>query len=131
MEKLQTITIKEYLNRKNIQFRESGKELITHCLFNGCDDDSKGIEAHLYFDAETGQYSCKKCGEQGNIFTLAKHFGDSIQDIAFNPVLPTRNPRISTKFDTELVETCHLALQAHIRQYLNARGITDAIVDAH
>jgi len=128
---LQTITIKEYLTRKGIAFRESGKELITHCLFNGCDNDSRGTEAHLYFDAETGQYECKKCGEKGNLITLAKHFGDGISEIALNPITPTQNPRKSTKFDAELVETCHLALPAHIRQYLNARGVSDAVIDAH
>lgn len=128
---LQTITIKEYLTRKEITFRESGKEIITHCLFNGCDNDSKGNEAHLYFDAETGQYDCKKCGEQGNLITLAKHLGDSIQDIALHPSNTTSYPRKSTKFDVSLVETCHQALPAHIRQYLNARGITDALIASH
>ncbi len=52
---LQTITIKEYLTCKGVAFRESGKELITRCIFNDCDSDSRGTEAHLYFDAETGQ----------------------------------------------------------------------------
>jgi len=127
---LQTITIKEYLTRKGIAFRESGKEIITHCLFNGCDKDSRGNEAHLYFDVETGQYECKKCGEKGNLVTLAKHFGDGIQEIAVNPITP-HNSSKSTRFDAELVETCHLALPAHIRQYLNARGVSDAIIDAH
>ena len=88
-------------------------------------------EAHLYFDAETGQYDCKKCGEKGNIITLAKHFGDSLQDIALNPITPIKNQRKSTKFDTELVKTCHLALPTNIRQYLNARGITDAVINEH
>ncbi|MDP3296844.1 MAG: toprim domain-containing protein [Thermodesulfovibrionia bacterium] len=127
---LQTILVKEYLTRKGVAFRESGKELIAHCLFNDCDSNSRANEAHLYFDAETGQYECKKCGEKGNLVTLAKHFGDGIQEIALNPIAPTKNPQNSTKFDAELVETCHLALPANIRQYLNARGISNAIVDA-
>src|SRR3989344_7510141 len=131
MQELQTITPKEYLTRKGIEFRESGKELITRCVFNDCDSDSRGTEAHLYFDTETGQYDCKKCGEKGNLITLAKHFGDGIQGIALHPLPSTKNPRKSTKFDTELVETCHLALPANIRQYLNARGITDAVINAH
>lgn len=131
MQELQTITTTEYLTRKNIKFRESGKELITHCLFNGCDDDSRDNEAHLYFDAETGQYDCKKCGEKGNLITLAKHLGDSIQDIALYPTKSDTSTRKSAKFDAEQVETCHLALPAHIRQYLNDRGITDAVIDAH
>jgi len=127
---LPTITIKEYLTRKGIAFRESGKELITNCLFNDCDKDSRANEAHLYFDAETGQYECKKCGEKGNLITLAKHFKDSIQEIALSPIMPTKNLQKSTKFDAELVETCRLALPASIRQYLNARGVSDAIINA-
>jgi len=128
MQELQTITIKEYLSRKGITFRESGKELSTHCLFNGCDDDSKGIEAHLYFDVETGQYECKKCGEKGNIITLAKYLGDSINDIALNPRKSTKNIQKYPKFDPALIETCHQVIPVRIRQYLNARGITNAIV---
>jgi len=131
MQELQTITPKEYLTRKGIEFRESGKELITRCVFNDCDSDSRGVEAHLYFDTETGQYDCKKCGEQGNLVTLAKHFGDGIQEITLNPITPTKNLRKPKNFDTELVETCRLALPAHIRKYLNARGIADAVIDAH
>jgi len=131
MQKLQTITTKEYLSRKGVAFRESEKEIITHCLFNNCDNDSRDNEAHLYFNSETGEYLCHKCGEKGNLVTLAKHFGDGIQEIALNPIAPTKNPRKSTKFDAELVETCHLALPANIRQYLNARGVSDAVIDAH
>ncbi len=112
------ITIKEYLSQKGIPFRESGSELTAKCFFNDCDRDSKGHEAHLYFSTETGQYDCKKCGAKGNIITLAKHFGDA------GP-----KPRITNTFDTELVEKCHRALPAHIRTYLQARGLTDAVID--
>lgn len=131
MRNLETITIKEYLNRKRVEFRESGKELITRCVFNDCDSDSRGREAHLYFDAETGQYHCKKCDAQGNLFTLAKHFGDTIQDIAINPMTSVRSSRKSMKFDAKLVESCHKALPGNIRQYLNARGITDTVIDTY
>ena len=128
MRELQTITIKEYLIRKGIHFREQNGELITRCLFNNCDNDSRNNEAHLYFNAETGQYDCKKCGEKGNIITLAKHFGDNIDDIALNPRTSTKNIRKYLKFNTSLVETCHQTIPSRIRQYLNARGITDAFV---
>ncbi len=130
MQELQTITIKEYLTRKGVAFRESGKELVAHCLFNDCDKDSRTNEAHLYLDTETGQYECKKCGEKGNIITLAKHFGDDIDEIALNPRFSTKKPS-GTKFDAELVDNCHLALPDNIRQYLNARGVSDAVIDAH
>ncbi len=131
MHELQTITIKEYLNKRGVEFRECGKELITHCLFNDCDADSRGIESHLYFSAETGQYECKKCGETGNLVTLAKHFGDGIQEIALNPITATKNQKKSALFEEELVDACHQALPANIRHYLNARGISDVIIDSH
>ena len=117
---LSNITIKEYLTEKSIPFRESGRELVAKCLFNDCDRDSKGDEAHLYFSIETGQYDCKKCGEKGNILTLAKHLGDT------GP-----KPRKTSDFNVELVEKCHLALPPHIREYLHKRGLTDAVIDAH
>jgi len=131
MQELQKITIKKYLIKRSIPFREANGELITKCLFASCDKDSTGNEAHLYLSIETGQYHCKKCGSQGNIFTLAKHFGDTMQEIALNPIISNKNLRKPTKFDTTLVESCHQALPANIRQYLNARGITGAVVNVH
>jgi len=129
MQALQTISVKEYLARKNIAFRESGKELTTNCVFNDCDKDSMGTEAHLYFSTETGQYDCKKCGAKGNLVTFAKHFGDGIKEIALNPTRPSVIPRKSMNFDAEQAEACHLALPIQIRQYLNGRGITDDVID--
>jgi len=117
---LSKITIKEYLSEKGIPFRESGNELITKCLFNDCDRDSTGDEAHLYFSTETGQYDCKKCGEKGNLITLAKHFGDT------GP-----KPRKTSIFNAEMVEKCHIALPPHIREYLHKRGLTDVVIDQY
>lgn len=117
---LNKITIKEYLSQKGIDFQESGNEIITKCLFNECDRDSRPNEAHLYFSADTGQYDCKKCGEKGNIITLAKHLGDTPQK--------SSNQR---GFNPELVEKCHQALPDHIREYLHNRGLTDEIIDQY
>jgi hypothetical protein len=128
---IQTISIKEYLTRKGIPFREIGNELITHCLFNNCDEDSKGIEAHLYFNNSTSQYDCKKCGSQGNIFILAKHLGDSIQGISAYPQQYTQTPNNKNVFDISLVEKCHQALPENIKEYLLQRGISDTVVRAY
>ena len=49
---LKTISPREYLDRKGIKYRENGQELNTHCLFNDCDEDSKGNEAHLYINSQ-------------------------------------------------------------------------------
>jgi len=129
---LQTITIKEYLTQKGIDFKESNGELITKCLFNGCDDDSGSNEAHLYFNIETGQYDCKKCGEKGNLITLAKHLGDDFVD-AKNPPKSNQNKRPNNvrKLNPLVVEECHKALPDRIRKYLNNRGITDELISDH
>jgi len=134
MEKImETISIKEYLNRKGIPFRESNGELITRCIFNNCDADSKVKEAHLYFNAATSQYECKKCGETGNIHTLAKHLGDSAKDIALEPLPPRIYKKKSDdpKFTADLVENCHITLPNRVREYLNARGINDSLIDEY
>ena len=73
------ITIKEYLSKKGIGYRESGRELIAKCIFSNCDLNSRENEGHLYFDIDTGQYQCKKCDAKGNIITLQKYFGDVVE----------------------------------------------------
>lgn len=118
------ITIQEYLSQKGIAYRESGQELIAKCLFNDCDRDSTGSEAHLYFNKDTSQYECKKCGEKGNLITLQKHFGDK--------ATPQRASSYSgPRFNDALVEKCHDNLPEHIRKYLNERGIIDGVIDSY
>lgn len=112
------ITITEYLNQKGIAYVERGNELITKCLFSSCDQNSREGEAHLYFNKETGQYDCKKCGEKGNLITLKKYFGEGLR----TPQAPKQ------EFSAELVEECHQRLPQSIRQYLNARGISDEAI---
>ena len=113
------ISIVEYLTERGIPFQEKGKEIITKCLFNNCDKDSLGTEAHLYFNAETSQYDCKKCGEKGNLITLQKYFGDEIKK--------TTSP--NGKFNNQLVQKCHDNLPSRIRKYLNDRGIQDEVIN--
>jgi hypothetical protein len=119
------IPIKEYLIRKGIAFKEKNGELIAHCVFHDCDKDSGENEGHLYFNVETSEYLCHKCGDKGNIVTLAKFLGDDIKDILLNPRVFTNNP----KFDINLVEKCHRALPDRIRSYLNGRGIDDNLIN--
>jgi len=126
----ETITIKEYLNRKGIKIvKEAGKEIAVRCVFGGCDNDSRKDEAHLYFDAETSQYDCKKCGAQGNIFTLAKHLGDQPSDVFLNPA--KKNNSSAAALKASVVEKCCRQMPDRIRQYLNGRGITDELIKEH
>ena len=124
-----TITIKQYLERKGISYKESGNEIITKCLFSNCDKDSRENEFHLYFNAETSQYDCKKCGEKGNIFTLAEHLGDSKNDGLLSEMQkPAKSgKRITPKF----VEELNLAIPDRARIYLNTRGITDKLINEY
>lgn len=128
--KKEPVQIREYLKEKGIDFRESGGELIAHCVFNDCDADSRENEGHLYFNAETGQYDCKKCGEKGNLISLTKHFGDDNQDRVYKSQVATKK-QPSAKFNAKLVEICHQALPVNIREYLNTRGITDDLISEH
>jgi DNA primase len=128
-----TISPAEYLSAKGVSFREFGKELIAHCPFNGCDEDSRGKEAHFYVSSETGQYQCKKCAESGNLFDLARHFGDDVRTLFRdqNPPFPAKKKEAKKPVEeiaTELVERCHQALPPNIRTYLNARGIPDDLI---
>ena len=116
----------EYLRGKNIDYREENGELVFKCIFAGCDEDSRGNEAHVWMNAETGQYQCKKCGTEGNLIILSKHFGDRINEIIRDKPL---TPKPKKVFDPEIVETCHRQLPAEIRQYLNNRGLTDDVID--
>lgn len=127
----ETIPAKQYLTSKGIQFRENGKELVVRCLFNDCDKDSKGAEAHFYINAETGQYECKKCGERGNLITLAKHLGDGLSDIALNSELSARVSKRKAVFDARSVDEAVMALPDRIRAYLKNRGLSDGVIDLH
>jgi 5S rRNA maturation endonuclease (ribonuclease M5) len=125
---LQTITIKEYFDRKGIKYKETNGELITKCFF--CDKDD-----HFYASKETGQYDCKRCGEKGNLITLAKHLGNSIEDIkiATQIIASTRqnNQAKKSKLDPDLVVRCNSTLPESIKDYLNNRGITNDLLELY
>lgn len=133
-QKLQTIPIKQYLDQKGIQYRESNGELISQCLFNNCDADSRGNEAHLYFDSSTSQYHCKKCNETGNIYKLAKYLGDKVQDVIIKSNQSQTSPKkLRSKIENinQLVNKCHRQMPDRIREYLNTRGIPDNIISRY
>ena len=125
-----TITIRQYLTQKEIEFWEANDELITRCVFSDCDDDSREKEGHLSFNAKTGQYCCYKCGAIGNIITLARHLGDDPRDVIINEPKP-KVGRTRKKIDEKTVEDCHKAMPVRIREYLNGRGISNDVIDQH
>lgn len=123
---LNTIPIKTYLQNKNIAFKESNDELISKCVF--CEKYN-----HLYFSSETSQYHCKRCSETGNIFTLAKHLGDSVKDISIpndNFSQKSKYTKQSKKLDKSIIEKCQNQIPDNIRDYLLGRGITEGQIRA-
>jgi len=131
----QTITIEEYLAQKGITFKETEGELITNCVFNNCDEKSPHA-GHLYFNKNNATYYCHKCGEKGNIFTLAKHLGDDAKDVMIDasyatPINKVRKKAPPIKVTKNQVEEYHNALPTRIRKYLNDRCITDRIIDEY
>jgi hypothetical protein len=123
MKTFPTQNIKDILADSNISFREHGTELLTHCIFNDCDADSRGNEAHLYINAITGQYFCHKCGEKGGIKGLRETLGISAG------VLPPKhvNPETSA---SKLATKYHKQLPLNIREWLKTnRLILDEDID--
>lgn len=116
-------TITQQLTDSGIEFREHSGELITHCLFNDCDADSRGNEAHLYIKAETGQYFCHKCGEKGGVKSLREALGytDNISPLPPSETVPNA-PKQAKK--------CHNQLPLNIREWLkNDRLLLDEDID--
>lgn len=122
MDNYQALT--DLLSSQNIDYHEHGDELTMHCLFNDCDADSRGSEAHLYMNKHTGLYDCKKCGEKGNLKTLKEHFG----------IVPERSTvakRMPASLDKQ-AEIHHINLPENIRKYLHTeRLLTDEIISEY
>ena len=127
-------TIESYLSKKWIYHYRSGKEIVAHCVFNDCDKDSHGKEAHLYIDSSTGCYQCKKCLEQWNWITLLRHLGDEPGEYPLewynSPVKPDNAEPVKKKVVVmeKDITKYQKALPKNIREYLHKRGITDEII---
>lgn len=79
MQKRQSLSqdeVKNYLECKEVEYKEHGNELMFACP-NGCDnDDVESEKYHCSINAETGLWHCFKCEAKGNFFTLKQQFGD-------------------------------------------------------
>jgi len=119
---------KNYLDKNSKVYSETNDELVTHCILNNCDYDSKGKEAHFYMSLKTGQYNCKKCGESGNIITLAQKLKDKGDLYIWDEIQSNKKPRRS--HFSIVVENNHKILPDSIRQYLrDVRGWSDEVID--
>jgi 5S rRNA maturation endonuclease (ribonuclease M5) len=126
---MNNISIKDYLVIKGIEFIVSGNELIAKCFFSNCDSDSRPNERHLYFNSETSQYECKKCGAKGNIITLQKYFSDPVMNDFFSD--EPKQKRSKKIISPEEVEKYHKAIPENILHYLYRRGLSPEIVEKY
>jgi Toprim-like len=119
------IDVEKYLQEKGIKIiQDRGTEITLHCLFGGCDKDSKGSEAHLYINKIKGLYSCKKCSAEGNFIELKKYFGD------FTPTTSSLSKK-QKYFTPKMIEECANNIPDRIRKYINSRGVSDEIIEKY
>jgi len=90
--------------------------------------DTKG---HLYINAETTAFDCKKCHATGNLVTLRRHFDDVDQngDRPAPRVGIRLVPKTKAKAEdlTSRALANHAALPPEARTYLEDRGLGEAI----
>jgi DNA primase len=111
-----------YLATKGFDFRPTGtNQLRFNCPF--CNPPDTG--AHCYMDVGSGQYKCHKCGAQGNLRTLQRHFGDVAE------VMHDRNPveRERAQILQAAADYCAGRLDKEPTRALAKRGITPQTAD--
>lgn len=78
--------IEQYLTMKGLPFITRGDQILTTCVFNDCDADSRGNEFHLSINHQMCAYRCFKCLEDGHISELAEHLGDDPIVLGFREI---------------------------------------------
>lgn len=113
---------------------ETQSEYSVYCVYNDCDKDSKGKEAHLGISKETGQFKCTKCGASGNMVTLADHLGFK-KSVVFNEeVKRTKTPKkpVEKTNPDEMDSFCQILLNYPDKiKYLNERLITNEMIEKY
>ena len=122
-----TITIQELFTREGIDFRESGDQIQTFCLFGNCDTGKTDtLEGHLYCTDKV--FYCQKCGAKGNVFDIAKQIGVNFRDIYIKS-MTTITPEIITAMEKE-TERDQKDLQSSMGLlWLKNRGFTEETIE--
>lgn len=131
--------IEQYLSMKGLPFITRGDQILTHCVFNDCDADSRGNEYHLSINHVRGVYRCFKCDSDGHISEFAEHLGDDpiilgLREIKTGLVhiAPTINKKvreIEQALSDQQIEAWHKALPPNIRSWLTeSRGLSEDVI---
>lgn len=131
--------IEQYLTMKGLPHVTRGDEILTHCVFNDCDADSRGNEFHLSINHVKGVYHCFKCESDGHVSELAEHFDDNPVVLGFRevetglthikPTLKKKVKAIEQSLSNEQVDAWHAALSDNLRSWLTAeRGLSEIVI---
>jgi len=125
------MTIQEYLESKEIQYWESGKNISRgwigmRCIFPGCGDQSN----HLGINLTDGRFKCWKCGRGGSLKSLLRALGeptrstiDLLKEIALDTPNSTPQMVFENRGDLNFLMSDFLPyLDLPYRKYLTSRG---------
>jgi hypothetical protein len=114
--------IEKYLSSKGLTVKHSGSQLHTHCMF--CNEDP-GKRGRFYINNTHTEYhglwDCKVCGTKGNLRTLMRFYGDSMEEAPVDE----RSMRITNA----AANFYHSLLSPQHRETLYARGLTDETIN--
>jgi hypothetical protein len=131
--------IEQYLTTKGLPHVTRGNEILTRCVFNDCDADSRDNEFHLSINHVKGAYRCFKCESDGHISELAEHLGDDPivlglreRETGLTHIAPTLKQKVKVieqSLSDEQVESWHQALPQNILAWLTTeRGLTEPVI---
>jgi hypothetical protein len=128
-----TDKIYSYLSLKGLPFATKGSQIVTRCVFSGCDEKTRHA-GHLYIDLATGVYFCHKCEAKGNMVTFARYFEDDPAEHGFKDdfvhvgrVTLGKAKEIEATLSNEQVEAWHRALPENIRKWLHEERLISEI----
>ena len=113
------ISIKDYLNRKNYQFKQRGDEVVMNCPF------CKDTEQKLSINTLTGAWQCfhlNKCGLKGNFKDFQERHNDKPENL-YGSIFYGETKKTYKKPKIKIPEIGKAALE-----YIYSRGISDATI---
>lgn len=116
--------VQKHFNYHDI--RDKGREYnIRVCPF--CRSEKKSNQFKFFINKETGVYCCQRgsCGASGNLYQLAKHFGEDTRDFIQNKVdRVVKMKKEYSKPSIKLNDLKEVSLK-----YIKSRGITEGTIN--
>lgn len=110
----------EYLNKKGIEYKRRGDNLVFNCPF--CGDTEEKAAMHV----DSGVFNCmhlNRCGEKGTFWYFQSKMGDTPEPKSYDSHIETLRSKTYAKPDIKQEELS----QKH-RGWFNARGISNDVL---